>query len=133
VHDYYTHFNNLYNVIPTEIKPPQGLAFIKFPDGFDTDMSYQLRERNTTTLEDMQRSAISVETNLLDRRARQRIKKRVTIKEEPSTSSLDAKLDSLTRDMEKMMERLTITNKNPPRENQATRQIRNPNFRRNPP
>lgn len=95
VQDYCTRFNNLYNAIPTDIKPPQGLALIKFPDGFDADMSYQLRERNAATLEDMQKSAVSVEANLLARRARQKTKRRVTIKEEPSTSSSDAKLDSL--------------------------------------
>ena len=39
------------------------------------------------------------------------------IKEEPSTSSSDAKIDSLARAMERMMDRLTITEKNPPREN----------------
>jgi hypothetical protein len=80
VQDYCTHFNNLYNAIPAEIKPPQGLALIKFPDGFDVDMSYQLRERNSTTLVDMQKSAISVETNLLAKRVRQRLERRVTIK-----------------------------------------------------
>jgi hypothetical protein len=68
VQDYCTHFNNLYNAILAEIKPPQGLAMIKFPDGFDTDISYQLRERNSTTLEDVQKSAISVEANLLAKR-----------------------------------------------------------------
>jgi L-rhamnose mutarotase len=116
----------------TDIKPPQGLALIKFPDGFDADMSYQLRERNSATLEDMQKSAVSVEANLLARRARQRTERRVMIKEEPSTSSSDAKLDSLARAMERMMERLTIAERNPPRENQAAPQIQNPNFRRNP-
>jgi hypothetical protein len=55
------------------------------------------------------------------------------IKEEPSTSSSDSKLDSIAKAMERMMERLTIANKNPPRENQAAPQIQNPNFRRNPP
>jgi hypothetical protein len=69
VQDYCTRFNNLYNSIPVDTKPPQGLALIKFPDGFDIDMSYQLRERNSTTLEDMQKSAISVEANLLEKRA----------------------------------------------------------------
>jgi hypothetical protein len=133
VQDYCTRFNNLYNAIPADIKPPQGLALIKFPDGFDADMSYQLRERNSATLEDMQKSVVSVEENLLARRARQRTERRVTIKEEPSTSSSDAKLDSLARAMERMMERLTITDRNPPRENQAAPQIQNPNFRRNPP
>ena len=71
----------------------------------------------------MQKSAVSVEANLLARRARKRTKRRVTIKEEPSTSSSDTKLDSLAREMERMMERLTIANRNPPRENQASPQI----------
>ena len=63
-----------------------GLALIKFPDGFDTDMAYQLRERDPITLEDMQKIAVSVEANLLAKRARARAEKKVTIKEEPSTS-----------------------------------------------
>jgi hypothetical protein len=132
VHDYFTHFNNIYNVIPANIKPPQLLALIKFPDGFDDDMSYQLRERNPATLEDMQKCDVSVEAILLARRARQRTKRRVTIKEEPSTSTADAKIDSLVRTMERMMERLEITDRNPPRENQSAPQIQNRNFRRNP-
>jgi hypothetical protein len=69
VQDYCTHFNKLYNAIPTNIKPPQGFALVKFPDGFDVDMSYQLRERNSITLEDMQKSTISLEANLLEKRA----------------------------------------------------------------
>jgi hypothetical protein len=97
VQDYCTRFNNLYNAIPTEIKPPQGLALIKFPDDFDADMSYQLREINSTTLVDMQKSVISVEANLLVKRARQRSERRVMIKEEPSTLTTDSKLDSLAR------------------------------------
>jgi len=51
VQDYCTRFNNIYNAIPANIKPPLDLALIKFPDGFDTDMSYQLREINPPTLE----------------------------------------------------------------------------------
>jgi hypothetical protein len=131
--DYCTRFNNLYNVIPADTKPPQGLALMKFPDGFDADMSYQLRERNSTTLEDMQKRVIGVEANLLAKRAWQRMERRVTIKEEPSTSSFDAKLDSLAREMERMMERLIVAERNPPRENQPAPQIQNPNFKRNPP
>jgi hypothetical protein len=123
----------LYSAIPTEIKPPQGLALIKFPDGFDADMSYQLRERNAATLEDMQKSVISVEANLLEKRARQRSERRVTIKEEPSTSTTDSKLDSVVRNLELLMERTSISDRNPSRDNTPAPQIRNPNFRRNPP
>jgi hypothetical protein len=63
VHDYCTRFKNIYNAIPTNIESPQGLALIKFPDGFDADMSYQLRERNPATLEEMKRRTVSVEEN----------------------------------------------------------------------
>ena len=45
VQDYCTRFNRIYNAIHTNIKPPPDLALIKFPNGFDTEMSYQLRER----------------------------------------------------------------------------------------
>jgi hypothetical protein len=119
----------LYDAIPNEIKPPPGLALIKFPDGFDADMSYQLRERDAATLEDMQKSAISVEANLLAKWAHQRSERRVTIKEEPSTSTTDSKLDSLARSVELMMERINLFE----RDNAPAPQIRNPNFRRNPP
>jgi hypothetical protein len=103
VQDYCIQFNNIYNAIPANINPPQVLALIKFSGGFDVDMSYQLRERNFFTLEYMQKSVVSVEANLLARRARQRKERRVTIKEEPTTSSSDAKLESIVRTMERMM------------------------------
>jgi hypothetical protein len=57
------------------------LALINFLGGFNADMSYQLREINSTTLEDIQKSDVSVEENLLARRARWRNERRVTIKE----------------------------------------------------
>jgi len=60
----------MYNDVPTNIKPPQGLALLNFPDGFDVDMAYQLREHDPTTLEDMQKNVVSVEANLLAKRAR---------------------------------------------------------------
>jgi hypothetical protein len=74
---------------------------------------------------------VSVEANLLAKRDRLRTERRVTIKEEPSTSFVDEKIDSLVRTMERMMDRLDIVDRTPPRENQPGPQIRNPNFRRN--
>ena len=53
VQDYCVRFNTNYNAIPADIKPPMGLDLIKFPDGFDPDMAYQLREKDPATLEDM--------------------------------------------------------------------------------
>jgi hypothetical protein len=66
----------------------------------------------------MKKSVVSVEANLLARRARKINERRVTIKEEPSTSTSDAKIDFLVRTMERMMDRLEISNINLPRENQ---------------
>jgi hypothetical protein len=133
VQDYCTRFNNLYNAIPADIKPPPGLVLIKFSDGFDADMSYQLRERDAATLEDMQKCGISVEANLLARRARQRNERRVTIREEPSTSNNDYKMDTVVKSLALLLERSNISDRNPPRDDTPAPQIRNPNFRRNPP
>ena len=41
--DYCTRFNSVYNALPPQMKPSQGLALINFPEGFDLDMCYQLR------------------------------------------------------------------------------------------
>lgn len=92
-----------------------GLALIKFPDGFDPDMAYQLRERYPTTLEDMQKIVVSVEASLLAKRARAKAEKKVTIKEEASSS------DHLLRKIEKIFDRLTIVDK-------PEAQVKNTNF-----
>ena len=115
VQDYCVRFNIVYNAIPADIKPPMGLALIKFLDVFDPDMAYQLRERDPVTLEDMQKIAVSVEANLLAKRARTKAERKVTIKEETSTS------DQVLRKLEKMFDRLTIADKH-------ETQVKNPNF-----
>ena len=84
-------------------------------------MAYQLMERNPATLEDIQKNAVSVEANLLMKRARARNERRVTIKDEPSTSSFDAKMDTLIRTIERMVGRMSIT--------ERQLEVKNPNFR----
>jgi len=96
-------------------------------------MSYQLRERNLVILEEIQRNAVSVEANLLANRARLKIERRATIKEEPTSSSSCASLDTLVKTMEIMMERISLTEKDPLRENKGVPRIINPNFRKNQP
>ena len=65
-----------------------------------------------------------------------RSEKRVTYKDETmaSTSSSDAKIDNLVRVMERMMERINLNERAPPRENQPNPQNINinQNFRRDP-
>jgi len=78
-------------------------------------MAYSLRDRDSPTLEDMQKIVVSVEANLNDKIAKMKAEKRVTIKEEASTS------DQILHKVERMFEKLTLDKPKP--------QIRNPNFR----
>lgn len=50
VQDYFTRFNNVYNAIPQNLRPPPDLALIKFPNALDSDMAYQLMERAPKSL-----------------------------------------------------------------------------------
>lgn len=88
---------------------------MKFLDGFDADMAYQLREREPTTMEDMQKMAISVKENLLSKRARAKAEKKTTMKEESSS------MDQLLKRVEQILERVKLSKPEP--------QVRNPNFR----
>ena len=40
VHDYSTRFNSVYNALPPHMNPPQGMALVKYPEGFDANMAY---------------------------------------------------------------------------------------------
>lgn len=97
--DYCTRFNSVYNAIPQNLRPPPSLALIKFPDGFDSDMAFQLRERNPPTLEDMQSIVVNVEANLISKRARARSERRIPLKEE--SSPFEQKLDAIIKGMDR--------------------------------
>jgi len=84
------------------MKPPQGLALIKYPEGFDADMAYQLRERDYNTLEDMQKGAVSVEANLIEKKARMKTEKRVTYRDDTVASTSD--YDRLSKNMEELQQ-----------------------------
>jgi len=58
-------------------------------------MVLALRERALPSLEDMQIIVVSVEANLISKRARARVKRRNPFKEEPST--FEQKLDAITK------------------------------------
>ena len=58
VQAYCTRFNNVYNALPPHFKPPLGLILENFPEGFDPDMTYHLRDKDPPTLEEMQQIAI---------------------------------------------------------------------------
>ena len=78
-------------------------------------MAYQLRERDPLNLEDMQKGALRVETNLNEKRARMKTKKRVSYRDEAAPSTSDSTL-------EMMMERMSIYERAQSRENQSAPQ-----------
>jgi len=127
--DYSARFNNLYNAIPQNLRPPPDLALYKFPDGFDSDMAYQLREIARQTLADMQNVAISVEANLIAKRNRARAERRTTFKEEPS--ALDQKLDAIISGMHRLGDRVETVERKSSWDGKQSNTIKNQNFRKN--
>jgi hypothetical protein len=102
-------FNQVYNSMPANIRPPHGLALLHYLDAFDPEMTFQLRERNTTTLKEMQDNAISVEANLLIKRSKIKAEERKKIEKE-QLKYLEAKLDILTITMKEMMQKVIMRN-----------------------
>lgn len=100
-------FNQVYHSMPANIKPPPGLALLHYLNAFDPEMEFQLRERNTKTLEEMQDSAIAMEANLLVKRSKLKVKERENIKKENLTSS-EVKLDILVSTIEEMMQKIIM-------------------------
>ena len=126
--EYCARFNNVYNAIPQNLRPPPDLALYKFPDGFDPDMAYQLKERAPQTLADMQNVVVGVEANLIAKRNRARMERRTTFKEEPST--FDQKLDAIINGLQRLGERVENVERKASWEVQQSNTIKNPNFRR---
>eukprot|EP00253_Pinus_taeda_P004872 PITA_04872 len=112
VQDYIIRFNTVYNAIPNDLRPSRKSALLQFPDGFDPEMAYSLRDRDPPTLEDMKKIVVNVEENLNDKRACLKVEKIVTIKEE-STSSEPPWL-------REMFKRLNL--------DKSEKHIRNPNY-----
>jgi hypothetical protein len=102
IHQFSARFNEVYHSIPVDVRPPPGLAKLHFLDAFDPEMAFQLRERNTASLEEMQNIAVDVETNLLIKRSKLKDKEKEQLK------SSEAKLQILASAMEKMMQKINI-------------------------
>ena len=126
--DYCTRFNNVYNVIPQNLRPPPDLALYKFPDGFDAEMAYQLRERAPQSLAETQNFVVSVEANLISKRNRAITERRTTFKEKPST--FDQKLDAIISGIHRLGDRVENVERKTSWEGQQPNAIRNPNFRK---
>jgi hypothetical protein len=67
VQEFSARFMKVYNTIPIDINPPppHKVAQLKYVDSFESDFSLLLRERRSTTLDDMMTDVIEVEVNLM--------------------------------------------------------------------
>ena len=127
--NYCARFNNVYNAIPQNLRPLPNLALYKFPDGFDPDMAYQLKERAPNNLAEMQNLAVTVEANLIAKRNRARNERRTTFKKEPL--ALEQKLDAIINGMHRLGDRLESVERKSSWEGQQQNTTRSPNFRKN--
>jgi hypothetical protein len=65
VQEFSSRFMKVYNSIPTEVKPPPKVSQLRYVDSFESDFDFLLRERISTSLDDMMSDAIEVEVNLM--------------------------------------------------------------------
>ena len=60
VTEFIKRFNKLYNNIPAEIKPPQAATKVFFLGSFEQDFGFTLRERKSTSLDQIQTDIVEV-------------------------------------------------------------------------
>jgi hypothetical protein len=116
VSDFSKIFNNMYNKIPTEIKPSKASAKISYASAFGLDFCLLLRERRSTSLAQMKDPAIEVESNVLavDRLRSKTDADRRKERSEASTSGPSVphpQVDELTRMVKSLsaeMERMRV-------------------------
>ena len=117
----------IYNSLPVQCKPPEGMVELHYVEAFDDEFTLFLRERRSATLVDMMSDAIEVEINMMSSKRGKYKSEARNVKEEPQSSS-NVKFDSIMKVMEKLVDKLSIADRQVGRDNNEP-QIRNPNFR----
>ena len=112
VQDFSARFMRTYESIPANVKPSPGAAKLHYADAFDSEFTSLLRERRSTSLENMMQDAIEVEVNLsASNKPKQRGENR-RVKEETqastSQSRIDVKMYLMMKSMEMLIERSYI-------------------------
>ena len=62
----------IYNVVPSQFKPPLGYSQLQYGEAFDSKFTLLLSERRLASLVDMKKYAIEVEVNLTATRNKKR-------------------------------------------------------------
>ena len=116
VSDFSKRFNKMYNKIPDEIKPSEASAKMSYASAFGPDFCLLLREIRSASLDQMQDTAIEVESNVLaiDRLRNEADAGRRKGKSEASTSGSSVphlQVDELTKMVKSLsaeMERMKV-------------------------
>jgi hypothetical protein len=127
----------MYQKIPDDIRPSERLEKVTYANAFDVDFCLLLRERRSTTLDDMQDSDLEVESNIIESKQLKKRSNKGNLKEEYKSSSSNTKnkkfsLEEMARKMEEMSSefsklRLEKQKWNTPQEgNQNKNQYRRP-------
>ena len=107
------------------------MAKLHYVEAFDDEFALFLRERRSQTLAQMRSDVVEVEINMMSsKRGRYRVDPREQKKpkeESRASTSSDPKFDSLVKVMERLVDKLSIRDKPPAKDNVP--QIRNPNYR----
>ena len=104
--DFSTRFMRTYDAIPTDVKPPPGVAKLHYVDAFSSEFTLLLRERSYVCLRDMMDDAIEVEVNLTtSNKTKQKNETKRVKEEEPqastSQSSSGPKFNMMMKTMKK--------------------------------
>ena len=127
-------FIRTYESIPTDVKPSPRATKLHYANSFVSEFTLLLRERRSTSLENMMEDVIEVEVNLLaSNKTKQKGESR-RVKEyaqaSTSKSSTDAKMKLMMKSMERLIDRLSIYYRGQTVNRERNEpQIKNSNFR----
>ena len=74
----------IYNSLPVQCKPPEGMEKLHYAKAFDDKSTLFLRERRFATLEDMMNDAIEVEVNMMSSKRGKYKSETGKVKDEPN-------------------------------------------------
>ena len=127
--DFSDKFMKIYNVIPTQFKPPPSSAQLQYVEAFDSEFTLWLSKRKSSSLVDMTNDAIEVEVNMNATKSKNRdegewireegeIRKEKNPEQPSSSNPQEAKMDMMMKTMEKLMENIIVDSRPPHREGQ---------------
>jgi hypothetical protein len=105
-----------YNSIPTKVKPPPRASQLRCADSFDSDFPLLLKERRSTTLDDMMNDAIELEVNPMASRNINHnpnidMKKVQGEAQTSASKTSDEEFDLMVKTKERLVEKLSLENK----------------------